>query len=251
MAFLLIIVFGAVLLWLKMYTNHGQKLELKDYTGIHYKKAAKDASKRSFELIVKDSLHKVGQPGGLIISQNPSGGALVKENRKIYVDITKYNADEIALESLPTMYGREFTSVTTTLDRIGIKTKEIGKEYDSGTPNHILQVRYEGKIIAGKNGRKKGIKIKKGGTLEFIVSKREGGQVNIPDLVCTEYGGLGFVLDVYNLEIGALEKKGAITNMATATIISQSPTYAEGKMISMGDKIEIVVQQEKPESCED
>lgn len=251
MALLLIIVFGAVLLWLKMYTNHGQKLELKDYSGIHYQKAAKDASKRSFELIVKDSIHKVGQPGGLILSQNPAGGALVKENRKIYVDITKYNADEISLENLPPLYGTKYDIKSDVLNRIGIKTKVIGQEYDSGSPNHILRVSYEGRVIDGKNGRKKGVKIKKGSTLEFVVSKIEGGQVNVPDLVCSQYGGLNFLLQVYKLQLGSVENVGAITNQEKAYIISQFPTFEEGKMMAMGDKIEIKLQQELPESCKD
>jgi len=110
MALLLLVIFGVTLLWLKAYTNHGQKLELDDYVGVHYQKATKDSKKESFELIVKDSIHKVGQPGGLIIAQNPPGGSLVKENRKIYVDITKYNPDEIALESLSAMYGTQYNS---------------------------------------------------------------------------------------------------------------------------------------------
>jgi len=185
----------------------------------------------------------VGQPGGLILSQNPAGGALVKENRKIYVDITKYNADEISLENLPPLYGTKYDIKSDVLNRIGIKTKVIGQEYDSGSPNHILRVSYEGRVIDGKNGRKKGVKIKKGSTLEFVVSKIEGGQVNVPDLVCSQYGGLNFLLQVYKLQLGSVENVGAITNQEKAYIISQFPTFEEGKMMAMGDKFQKLTNQ--------
>ncbi|HUR30412.1 MAG TPA: hypothetical protein VMZ69_03210, partial [Saprospiraceae bacterium] len=33
-------------LWLKMYTHHGQELELPDYTGFQYEDAVKDARKK-------------------------------------------------------------------------------------------------------------------------------------------------------------------------------------------------------------
>ncbi len=249
MALFVAVVFGAVLLWLKAYTNHGQKLELKNYIGINYKKAAKDAAKQSFELIVKDSIHKVGQPGGLIIAQNPKGGSTVKENRKIYVDITKYRPDEIALESLSDMYGRNFESKKNELSYLDINSKIKGYEQDSGEPDHILQVWYEGKMIAGRNGRKKGIKIKKGGTLEFVLSKQDGGQVNLPDLVCKQYGELAFLLGVYKLKLGAVEHQGAITNRESAYVISQFPPFSEGKTVNMGDMLEVTIQQQQPESC--
>jgi len=249
MAALILLVFGVVLLWLKVYTNHGQKLELKNYIGKEYTRAAKHAEDQSFQLIVKDSIHKVGQPGGLIISQNPQGGALVKENRKIYVDVTKYKADEIALSSLSRMYGQNYDSKKKELSYLDINASIKGYKHDPGEPNHILQVWYEGRMIVGENGPKKGVNIKKGGTLEFVLSKIDGGQVSMPDLRCRQYGQLSFLLPQFRLKIGAIEPVGAITNRNEAYVIAQEPAYSEGKMIAMGESIRITIQQNQPESC--
>lgn len=251
MALLVLLIFGAVLTWLKIYTNHGQKLEIENYIGAQYEKAAKHAKKQSFELIVKDSVHKVGVPGGQIISQNPSGGSFVKKDRKLYVDVTKYVADEISLESLSNMYGGNYSHVSTTLSHLDINTKIRGYRHDPGEPDYILDVYYEGSLIVGEAGKKSNVNIKKGDTLEFILTKLDGGLVELPDLVCRQYGQLGWLLDVLKLKLGAVEHSGAITNPESAYVIAQYPSYSEGKEIQMGQSLEITIQQEEPESCKE
>ena len=57
---------------------------------------------------MNDSVHIVGRQGGMIINQNPKSGSLVKENRKIYVTVTKYNPDKLTLKDLPVLYGADF-----------------------------------------------------------------------------------------------------------------------------------------------
>src|SRR5690606_23026533 len=78
----LLVVLG-IFLWLKLYTHHGQQLTLPDYTGMDLELARKDASRKSFDLVVDASVHMVGRKGGEILSQNPEGNSKVKENRKI------------------------------------------------------------------------------------------------------------------------------------------------------------------------
>lgn len=249
MLLLVVIVLGGILLWLKSYTNHGQKLELKNYIEQPYKKAAKDADKNSFQLIVKDSVHKVGMPGGIILAQNPPPGALVKEDRKIYVDVTKYNADKIALSNLSTMYGRDYSAKKNELSYLDINTSIKGYRQDPGEADHILEVYYNGKLIEGASGQKKNVEIEKGATLEFVLSKIEGGQVDLPDLVCRRYRQVGWLLQQYKLNIGSIEPHGAITDRNSTYVISQDPPYSEGAVINMGESIHIIIQQEQPESC--
>lgn len=249
MLLLLVLVFGIVLFWLKIYTNHGQKLELKNYVNESYVDAAKDADKRDFQLIVKDSVHKVGMPGGIVLSQNPPGGALVKENRKIYVDVTKYKADQIPLESISEMYGRNFSSTKEMLSYLDIKTNILGYRHDPGEPDFILEVKYNGSLIEGASGRKRNVNIEKGATLDFVLSKLDGGEVELPDLVCRRYGQLGFLLAGYRLKLGSIERSGAITDQNSAFVIAQNPPYREGAMIGKGQSLEITIQQKQPESC--
>jgi len=68
MALVLALVIIGTLFWLKSYTNHGQKIELPDYIGINFATAKEDAEDKTFKLVVKDSIHKVGVKGGEILS---------------------------------------------------------------------------------------------------------------------------------------------------------------------------------------
>ncbi len=249
MAALLAVVFAAVLLWLRVYTNHGQKLELTSYVGQNFEEAASDAKKASFKLIVKDSIHKVGQPGGVILTQNPGAGNKVKENRKIYVDVTKYNPDEILLKNLSILYGRQYTAKVEELNSLEIKSNVKGYRYDIGESDHILEVWYDGRLVDGASGRKSNVKIKKGDTLNFVLSETKGAIVQIPDLVCQQFSTANFILDASQFDLGSVEQVGAITDVNTAYVIGQNPSYEDGRKINTGTLIEITIQQDQPESC--
>ncbi len=245
----MILIFGGVLLWLKFYTNHGQKLVLPQYVGIAVVEAEEDASDRSFEIIVNDSIHKVGVPGGIILTQNPSAGSLVKENRKIYVDVTKHVADLIPLSELRQMYGREYNSKKQELASLLINTEIKGRRYDPGESNHILEVYLGDKLIEGRGGRTEGIQIEKGATLSFIVSGTGGGEIEVMDFTCQILSQIRTIIEMRRLRIGNIEMRGVVTDQSNAYVIAQDPPYEEGKKLPMGSTINLVVQQDKPGSC--
>jgi beta-lactam-binding protein with PASTA domain len=249
MILFVILIFAGVLLWLKFYTNHGQKLEMPQFEGVALKAATKDADKKSFEIIVNDSIHRVGMPGGMILSQNPKAGSLVKENRKIYVDITKYNADIIMLDDLRQMYGREYNSKKQELASLLINSEIRGRRYDPGEANHILEVYYGDQLIEGRGGRSKDIKIEKGATLSFIVSGVDGGEIALYDFKCQILSQVRSRLEMSRLKIGNIERSGVVTDLENAYIVSQDPAYEEGLKLPMGSMINVVVKQDKPTDC--
>jgi len=250
MAVFVLLIFGGILLWLKAYTNHGQKIELPDYRNIHIDEARQNAEDKSFQLIVNDSLFRVGTAGGMILNQNPVPGSLVKESRKVYVDISRYKATTNNLEDLPVMYGREYKSVSRSLSHLEINTDIKSYKYDAGEPDHILEVWYKGQRIDGQEGRASGIQIETGGTLEFVLSKREGGQVDVPDLVCDMLGNAKWKLGRSQLKLGRIEKRGLITCPLDSTyIVQQIPAPGDSQRIAMGETIDVLVMQGRPEIC--
>lgn len=251
MAAFVVLVFVGILLWLKVYTNHGQKLELPDYKKMQLSKAKTDAKDKTFELIVNDSLYRVGVPGGQILTQNPVAGSLVKENRKVYVDISRYNATVNMLKDLPMMYGREYNSVKRSLEHLEINSKIVRYKHDIGEPDHILEVHYDDKLVVGKNGISNNVEIKTGGTLEFVLSKREGGSSQIPNLRCKRMKTVKFILGKNFLKLGEIEKRGAIelNKMDSTFVISQFPMYRDSTEVEHGTVIDIVIQQGKPDFC--
>lgn len=252
---LLVIIGGLLLfifliqLWLRFYTNHGQKLELPKYIGKNIEDVRSQAEDESFEIIVSDSVFIVGKGGGIITDQNPKPGSLVKENRKIYVTVTKYLKESIKVGDLPVLYGNAFEQKKTELKYRDIDCVIKDYIYDPGEPNHILEVYYKGQLIISKDGKLDDIVIEKGSTLECVVSQREGGEVTVPDLVCLDVEEARFLLATSKLEIGDIIKKGSDEPDATWYIVSQSPAYDGITNIQMGTKIAITVSTTKPDDC--
>ncbi len=245
-----VILLLVVLLWLKIYTHHGQKLELPDYREMHVDEAKIDAKKHSFEILVNDSIFKVGVEGGIILNQNPNPGSMVKEMRKVYVDISRYNATTNTLQDLPVMYGREFNGVKRSLSHLEIESEIKSYKYDAGEADHILEVWYNGEQIDGKAGRKNDVEIETGGTMSFVLSKKEGGEIKIPDLTCERLGNAKWKLQISKLKLGRIEKRGLITvPLDSAYIVQQMPSYTDSSSIQMGESINVLIQQEKPDIC--
>lgn len=245
---LLLLIF-VVQLWLRFYTNHGQKLELPKYIGKNIDDVISQAEDESFEIIVSDSVFIVGKAGGIITDQNPKPGSLVKENRKIYVTVTKYIKESVKVGDLPVLYGNAFEQKKTELKYRDIECVIKDYIYDPGEPNHILEVYYKGQLIISKDGKLDDIVIEKGGTLECVVSQREGGEVTVPDLVCLDIEEARFLLATSKLEVGDIIKKSGGEPDATWYIISQSPAHDGITNVQMGSKITVTVSTSKPNTC--
>ena len=248
---LILAVFVVLLLlvqwWLRIYTNHGQKLELPGFIGKSLTEVEQMASLRDFQLVVSDSVFIVGKKGGIITDQNPKPGSMVKENRKIYVTITKYLKETVRVADLPTLYGNAFEQKKTELKYRDIECVVKSYAYDPGEPNHILEVYYNGDLIVSREGRKDNVVIEKGGTLECVVSRRDGGDVTIPNLRCKELEEVQFLLESYKLKLGDVAKKG--DDEGVWYIISQSPPYDGITNMKMGEKISVTVSGTKPFDC--
>lgn len=248
-AFLVFVLF-VVLTWLRFYTNHGQKLELPDYINQNFEEAQKDAKSKTFEIIVTDSIHKVGMEGGLIIDQNPDPGSMVKEKRKIYVNVTKFSPDKIKVEDLPILYGNDFDQKRTQLKYLDIGSKIKSERYDPGEPNHILEVWYNDKLIIDSKRIITTVEIAKGGTLEFVISKREGGKGIIPDLICQEYSAAETMALLSKFQIGQIREEGEITDRNTAFVIRQSPIADGEAKLDFNSEISVTITQNRPIDCQ-
>ena len=235
--------------WLNLYTRHSQAIEMPDFVGENIDTATTAAADLSFRVSITDSIYIVGKRGHVIVQQNPTPGSMVKENRTVYVTITKKSADKISFARLPILYGKDFDRKKRELfQSFQLESRVIDRRYDAGAPNHILEVRYDGKVIADEDGRKEDVQLDIGGTLEFVVSERVGGELEIPDLVCLTYAEARFIIENSKLELGEIVTTGSINNVDSAFVTGQVPDPGEGVMY-MGDKIRLSLSSSKPFDC--
>nr|HMP28716.1 hypothetical protein [Saprospiraceae bacterium] len=157
--------------------------------------------------------------------------------------------DKIKVKDLPILYGNDFNQKMNELEYRGIKSKVVGKTYDPGEPNHILEVYYKGQLIISQGIMKKDVEISKGDLLEFIVSDKESGEVVIPSLECLTLSEVEFLLESTNLKLGEILERGVVTSTSDAYVLTQEPRYDGVTKIPMGTKINLVLVQEKPITC--
>jgi len=236
----------------KSYTNHGQQLVLPDYIdkSIDY---AKEDAKRSgydFEVIVNDSIHRLGIPGGQILNQNPKPNSMVKESRKIYVTIAKYAPELFKSEYLGTLYGEDFNMKSMELRNVDIFTEVVDREYDRGQPGMILKAYYKGRPVIDSLTRRtiEGINIKKGETIKVVLSKNEGGQSQLPDLVCKQISAASFLLNSLRLKVNIAQDPDVV-ELSEAYIYKQEPSIEDMLYITMGETIVVYASKEKPSGC--
>lgn len=250
----LMILFFTIVLYgtmcsLKQYTNHGQKLELPSYIDKHIDYAQNDADDRGFQIVINDSIHKVGIPGGQILIQNPKPNSFVKEDRKVYVTTSKYVPDNFKSEYLGRIYGSPFYMKERELRRQDIYSNIVDRKYDRGEPDMILEAYYKGKPLLSPNNKTiDNINIPKGETIDFIISTNEGGETQLPDLVCQTISAAKWQIDLSNLKINIVEE-GVISDINNAYIVRQEPSLNDMINIPMGETIVVYISQEKPSTC--
>ena len=196
-----------------------------------------------------DSVHVVGKPGNQILQQNPTPGSKVKENRTIYLTVTKSNADKIPAGRLPILYGKNYERKKRELyQSFEIECKVVDRQFDPGEPGHILAVLYNGETISDRKGRKDDILIEKGTTLNFVISERQGGELEIPNLVCKTFAEAQFIIENSGLTLGEIITDGRIGIVDSAYVAGQVPDPAEGYML-MGEEIKLSLSANKPMDC--
>lgn len=100
-AILVTILIVVVTLWvLKGFTRHGQAFTVPDYTGVPIDSIQAYDPGHNFEYLLIDSVYQKDAKLGSIILQNPAPGALVKENRKIYLTIVAKMPEKVAMPNL-------------------------------------------------------------------------------------------------------------------------------------------------------
>lgn len=239
-----------VMWWLRCYTQHGDHIVVENYIGALYDDAARDARSKDLQLVKEDSVFVVGQPGGTIITQNPGGGSRVKEGRRLYVTVAKFQADQIPLASLPLLYGQEVNAVRKNLkQRFQVETEILAEVFDEGPPNMVLAVLYLGDTLVSARHRAVEGSVAKGATLQLIVSKDVSEMVPMPDLVCQSFGQAEFLLNASRLVLGQLNLEEGVTNRARSWVSRQEPPYLPGTLMNKGDTLSLWLVPVRPARC--
>jgi beta-lactam-binding protein with PASTA domain len=146
-AVLALIIFTFLLLWwLRITTNHNQKIEVPDLAKLSMDKVEDVLDELDLRFEVLDSAnYNPDYPRFSVIEQIPKAGKFVKEDRKIYLTI---NPSDYRKIKVPDVLGKTGRQARPTLLAMGFQIGKVSTR--PHISDHLLEMRYLGeKLMPG------------------------------------------------------------------------------------------------------
>lgn len=220
-----------VFLFIKIYSRHGQVYEIPDLTmqNIHEMEASNGLDLR---FVVMDSIYRDGEPGGLILTQEPKAGTFIKKGRKVYVMVTAYTPDDAVVPNITG--GVTLRTAISQLESVGLKGGTL-TFVDSPFRNTIIEMSSEGKPVNPGDKLTNGVKIdlvvgigdepsKAYSIVPFVIGKKS-------DRVRREILSASFNVGFENFD--------GVRNRHTAVVYRQEPAYNGVSRLEFGTRVNL------------
>jgi eukaryotic-like serine/threonine-protein kinase len=229
LAILIIIgILTILLLWLNIYTRHGQSKPVPDFFGLTLQETEALAKKSKMKYQVIDSVYTSLVPRGCIAEQNPKPGFKVKKWRVISLTINAFRPEMVAM---PDLINLPILQAKSTLEGAGLVmgTKTYKPDLSIEV---VLNQHYNGKEITP------GDSLQKGSVIDLVLGKGYGNQTtSVPNLVGMTLESATDEIDGSSLNLGAFNFDNTVTtgeDSLKAFVYMQKPEYAEDATIQYG-----------------
>lgn len=133
-----------ILQYLKYSTNHGEFIAVPELKGKTLDVVEIELDDATLNMVIQDSAnYNPNYPPYSVIDQSPKAGALVKEDRKIYLTLNPSGYRKVAV---PNVIRRTFRQAKPTLEAIGFTIGEITYADDIGK-DEVLRIRHDGNSL--------------------------------------------------------------------------------------------------------
>jgi eukaryotic-like serine/threonine-protein kinase len=217
-----------LLIWLNIYTRHGQARPVPDFVGLTMEQTEKLAKKSRLRFQIIDSVYTTTVPRGCIAEQNPKPGFKVKKWRNVILTINAFHPEMVAMPDLIDLPLRQAKAL---VESSGLEIGQLRYRPDLSI-DVVLDQQYSGKPITA------GDSIQKGSVVDLILGKGLSNQrTNVPYL-------LGMLLEpaknkilVSSLNLGTYVYDNSITNAADSSkafVFKQIPEYKNDATLQLG-----------------
>ena len=228
-----IIILIISLIWLRIYTHHGQALTVPDLTGLNQKEVQIVTSSKKLRFMVTDSIFYRDLPKGTVVKQNPEPGFRVKEFRTIYLTLNAVNPEKI---TMPEITGVSLRQARAILEANNLSLGKISYRPDIAV-NNVLQQMFEGNVI--ESGRM----IVKGSSIDLILGMGLSNESTlVPDMIGKNLRMAKNLLADRYLNIGATIYDNSVLTQEDsvfAIIWRQKPGVEESKRLQLGSNVDI------------
>lgn len=226
---------------LNIITNHGETIEVPDFTNMSADEARHEAAKERLRVEVIDSIFVRKMEKGAVYSQNPKAGARVKTGRRILLTINAKNAKKV---SMPNLVGYSMRQAKAELNSRGLTLGKLIYVNDIATNNVLRQI-YRNREI------KPGRLIETGSEINLEVGLNpEDNQTYVPDLKGLKYIRAVDAVHDNSLNIDRIVFDKAVktySDSLNASVTRQNPEASDNPIL-MGSDVTIYLSLDKKEN---
>jgi len=230
---LAIVLLIAVLIWLRIYTHHGQAITVPNLSGLTTEEVGDVTTSRRLRYEVVDSVFSTEMPRGTVLKQNPRANTRVKKNRKIFLTMNAINPEMV---SMPRLVGLSIRQARLAMQNAGLSLGDITYRPDYAI-NNVLQQMQGGSVI------NEGTEITKGTVIDLVLGMGPSNETTrVPDLIGIGLEAAADMIADYYLNIGAItydESMETAEDSAAAFIWRQYPEFEEFSRMNMGMEVDI------------
>ncbi len=228
---LVIIILFLTLLWLSIFTRHGQSRPVPDLYGLTIEEAEDIVKKNKMRFQVIDSVYTNIVPRGYVLEQNPEAGFEVKKNRRIMATINAFNPEMV---EVPDLLGLSKRQALALIESSGLEIGKLNYKPDLSV-DYVLEQLYHGKYV------EPGDSIQKGSVIDLVLGKGlSNRRTPIPDLIGLNIQQARTRILGASLNIGTFTFDNTITNAedtVNAFVYKQNPLYSEETTLQLGSAV--------------
>lgn len=219
------------LIWLNLYTRHGQARPVPDFYGLSMEQVSKVARKNRLRYQVIDSVYTTAVPRGCVAEQSPKPGFRVKKWRNVVLTINAYNPEMVAMPNLVDLPIRQAIA---SIVGSGLQMGELRYRPDLSIDVVIEQL-YNGRKIT------EGDSLQKGSVIDLVLGKGLSNQrTTVPDLIGLSLEPARNRLLNSSLNLGTYIYDNTIQNQRdslSAFVYKQNPEYRDDATLQLGSAV--------------
>jgi beta-lactam-binding protein with PASTA domain len=220
-----------LLIWLNLYTRHGQARPVPDFHGLTIEQTANLARKSRLKFQVIDSVYTNAVPAGCVVEQNPKPGFKVKKWRNIILTINAFSPEMVAMPNLVDLPKRQALSV---IMSSGLEIGQLEYRPDLSI-DVVIGQQYNGRTVAP------GDSIQKGSVIDLILGKGLSNmRTPVPNLIGMRLDPAKNMILGASLNLATYIYDNSIINgndSVNAVVYKQNPEYKTDISLQLGSAI--------------
>lgn len=220
-----------LMLWMNIYTRHGQERAVGSFIGMTVEEAQKLSSRNKFKFVVTDSVYTNFVPAGAIAEQNPEPGHKVKKHRTINVSLNAFNPEMAVVPNLVGLSLRQAYAILTTAG------------FETGNRTFVPDISIDFVLKQMHNGTEvaPGDTLQKGAVIDLVLGNGlSSRRTLIPNLIGMRLEEALGTIVASSLNLGTYVYDSTILteiDTLSAFVYKQNPEYVEEATLQIGSGI--------------